>query len=114
MKTFGVVLVWVMAAVLMIAVCLTAVADELALRPLTVESVSQREDSTGTVNLNTATAEELCEIDGLGEVTAERIIQYREVHGSFRSVEDLLDVEGIGEKRLAQWRQYFTTESPQG
>jgi competence protein ComEA len=53
----------------------------------------------GPVDLNTATAEQLETLPGVGEVTAERIIAYRTRH-PFRSVADLRQVEGIGERRM--------------
>lgn len=56
------------------------------------------------VHLSTATAEQLDEIDGIGPTLAERIVEYRDAHGGFRSLEELADVEGIGEKRLATLR----------
>jgi competence protein ComEA len=56
------------------------------------------------VHLSTATAEQLDEIDGLGPTLAERIVEYRDAHGGFRSIEELAEVEGIGEKRLAALR----------
>ena len=56
------------------------------------------------VDLNTATAEELDKLPGIGPATAEAIIRHRETHGRFRSVTDLLEVRGIGEAKLAQLR----------
>ena len=56
------------------------------------------------VDLNTATAEELDTLPGIGPATAEAIIRHRETHGRFRSVTDLLEVRGIGEAKLAQLR----------
>ena len=54
----------------------------------------------GTVNINTATLEELQTIKGIGKKKAEAILQYRKEHGSFRTKEDLLQVKGIGKKAL--------------
>lgn len=56
------------------------------------------------VNLNTATQEELEGLPGIGPVLAQAILDYREEHGPFASVEDLLDVSGIGDSRLEDLR----------
>jgi competence protein ComEA len=60
--------------------------------------------TTGPVNLNTATAEQLDTLDGVGPATAEKILDWRRQHGGFRTVEDLAQVPGIGPKRLAALR----------
>ena len=54
----------------------------------------------GTVNINTATLEELQTIKGIGKKKAEAILQYRKEHGPFRTKDDLLQVKGIGKKAL--------------
>lgn len=54
------------------------------------------------VSLNSATAEELMELKGVGEVTAHAIVAYREEHGGFKDVEELLEVSGIGPAKLEQ------------
>jgi competence protein ComEA len=53
------------------------------------------------INLNTATLEQLDTLDGVGPGIAQRILDYREQHGGFRRVEELGEVPGIGDKRLA-------------
>ena len=58
----------------------------------------------GKVNLNTATAEQLDTLPGVGPVTAQAILAWREENGRFGSVEDLLDVKGIGDATLAELR----------
>jgi competence protein ComEA len=58
----------------------------------------------GRVRVNAATAAELETLPGIGPVLAERIVAYRQDHGPFRTVEDLLDVPGIGESKLASLR----------
>ena len=60
------------------------------------------------MNLNTATKEQLMVINGIGESFADRIIEYRESHGGFQSVEELRNISGIGEKRYNKWSVYFT------
>ena len=56
--------------------------------------------SAGPVDLNTATAEQLDALPGVGPATATAILSHREEHGPFRSVEDLIEVRGIGEAKL--------------
>lgn len=65
----------------------------------------------GKLDLNEATAEDLEALPGLGPVLAERILDYRQEIGSFRSVEELLQVEGIGQARLEGLRDYVTVEA---
>lgn len=62
----------------------------------------------GLLNLNTATKEQLMVINGIGESFADRIIEYRESHGGFQSVEELRNISGIGEKHYNKWSVYFT------
>ena len=59
------------------------------------------------LDINRADANELCALPGVGPVTAERIVAYRETHGPFRSTEELLLVEGIGEKTLENIYKYM-------
>ncbi|MGF9963234.1 helix-hairpin-helix domain-containing protein [Bacillus rhizoplanae] len=54
----------------------------------------------GKIQINTATKEQLEKISGIGPRKAENIMKYREQHGPFQKVEDLLEVDGIGEKSL--------------
>ncbi|HEV7807417.1 MAG TPA: ComEA family DNA-binding protein [Solirubrobacteraceae bacterium] len=56
---------------------------------------------TAPVNLNTATLEQLDTLDGVGPGIAQRILDYRQQHGGFRRAEELGEVPGIGDKRLA-------------
>jgi competence protein ComEA len=57
------------------------------------------------VSLASATAEQLDALDGIGPTLAKRIVEYRDAHGGFRSVGQLRDVEGIGEKRFEALRK---------
>lgn len=56
------------------------------------------------VNVNTATQEQLESLPGIGPVSAGRIIEYRDTNGPFKSVEQLVEVKGIGAKTLEKFR----------
>jgi competence protein ComEA len=62
----------------------------------------------GKVNINTATERELEALPGIGQVLAQRIVDYRIQHGPFREIRDLLKVEGIGEKKFDSLKDYVT------
>lgn len=62
----------------------------------------------GSVDINTASVEQLAEVKGIGPKTAASILEYREAHGAFKSVDDLVNVKGIGEKKLASIRDSLT------
>ncbi len=63
----------------------------------------------GLVNINTATVAELQTLPNIGEVLAQRIVDYREANGPFASVAELTNVEGIGAKRLEALLDHITT-----
>ncbi len=60
--------------------------------------------STAVVNLNTATAEQLDSLPGVGAKVAARIIEYRQKNGQFRKIEDVMNVKGIGEKAFLKMK----------
>jgi len=62
------------------------------------------------IDLNSATKEELMTLDGIGEVLAGRIIDWRAENGPFQSVNDLLEVKGIGEKTLVNIQDFIQAE----
>ena len=69
------------------------------------------------VNINTATSEELQQVPGIGPATASKILQMRKSYGAFKSVDDLLAIRGLGQKRLDKMRKYLTvgrTITPKG
>ena len=60
------------------------------------------------VNLNTATVADLQDLPGIGAKTAARIIEYRQKKGPFRKIEELMNVQGIGEKSFLKLRSQLT------
>ncbi len=97
---------------LFVALCLAVALVSLA-RPVTVSASQQSRQSAAAeqpININNAGLEELVRLPGVGQVTAERIVAYREANGPFARVDDLVKVKGIGRKTLEKLRAYLVTE----
>lgn len=60
------------------------------------------------ISINNSTIEELCSIPGIGEKTAIKIIEYRNINGSFHNIEEIQNVSGIGEKKFEKIKEYIT------
>jgi competence protein ComEA len=73
-----------------------------------VPGVSVPGASSGLININTASATELETLSGIGEVLAATIVEYRTQNGPFASVEELMDVSGIGPATLDEIRDHVT------
>src|SRR5438094_6825310 len=71
-------------------------------------SAGKKKPPVKPVNINTATSEELQQVPGIGPATAQKILQMRKSYGPFKSVDDLLAIRGLGEKRLDKMRKYLT------
>lgn len=65
-----------------------------------INNSSSQKSSSGKININTADKTELMKITGIGEKTAEKIIDYREKNGKFKSIEDIKNVPTIGDKKF--------------
>lgn len=77
---------------------------------ITYQADSQSENvrTDGLININTADEELLQTLSGIGPVTAEKIVSYRTTYGAFSSIDDLKEVNGIGDKTFDQIRDYIT------
>lgn len=69
---------------------------------------AKSEDDVQRISINTATVSELCNLNGIGESIAQRIIEYRENNGGFQAIEDLMNVKGIGEKKFEKIKDDIT------
>ncbi len=76
-------------------------------KPEAIGNTYSEEDSD-KVNINTADSSRLQAIPGVGPATAQKIIEYREQNGKFKSVEDIKNVSGIGDKTFENMRPYIT------
>ena len=83
--------------------------DEITLYIPTAEEVlSQTEAEDGKININQATKSELMELPGVGEAKALQIIAYREQHGEFQQIEDIMLISGIKEGLFEKIKEYIT------
>jgi competence protein ComEA len=87
----------------------TAPSDIIAEKPKSHGRTSSkfRSPADGQVDLNTATEEDLEKIPGIGPAMAGRILAYRQQIGQFHSIDDLRQVSGVGDKKIAKWAPYF-------
>ena len=93
-----------MKAILAVAIALVLTAfsasslAQTAAAPAQASKPAKNTPAPASININTATATELEALPGVGLATAARIIEYRQKIGSFKKIEDLMNVKGIGEK----------------
>lgn len=100
-----------MFAVAFVLTCLTG--SLLAQAP--AQGTAARSDKAPVlVNLNSATAGQLQTLPGIGAKVAERIVQYREKNGPFKKVEELMNVQGIGEKTFLRLKPQLTLAAKSG
>jgi competence protein ComEA len=93
---------------LVVILALLAPGSTPVLPAVGVEDAVPAEDPGARININSATAEELEALPSIGEVIAARVIAYREQNGPFRSVDDLIHVEGISDRTIDEIRNLVT------
>lgn len=94
--------------IMVLMVCLLAVPAVVA---ASAQTASEQTDvAANQLNINLASVKELQKLPGLGKVTAEKIVAYREANGPFSTVEDLLKVNGVGKKTLAKFRDKVSVQ----
>jgi competence protein ComEA len=71
---------------------------------------SQRADQASSININTATPQELESLPGIGKVMAERIVAHRQQYGPFRRAEHVMMVRGISERKFRKMRPWIVVE----
>jgi len=62
------------------------------------------------ININTAFIDELILLPGIGETTAEKIIEYRDKNNGFKKTEEIMNIKGIGDKKFEKLKPFITTE----
>lgn len=75
----------------------------------TIEETEEIDEKV-MVNINTDNYFELMQLDGIGEKTAKRIIEFRKENGNFEVIEDLMRIEGIGKKKFDDIKEYIYVE----
>ena len=80
---------------------------EIFLQPQSIAAAAST--SGDTVNINTADANELATLKGIGPALSQRIIDYRNEHGAFKSIDEIKNVSGIGDKKFAAFKDKITT-----
>ena len=77
-------------------------------------AVKARATAASPVNLNSASAAQLQTLPGIGASTAQRIVDYRQKNGTFKKIEELMNVKGIGEKSFLKLKPLITVGADKG
>jgi competence protein ComEA len=99
------------AAIVVLASALTLAAPAGA-SVIQEKSADAKAAPAQVVNINTAPAEQLQRLPGVGPSTAARIVEYRQKNGGFKKIEELMNVRGIGEKTFLKMKNQLTVAAP--
>ena len=79
----------------------------LELKDKSYETTAKKEPAEKSINLNTASKEDLMKISGIGDKTAGNILSYKEKNGKFKVIDELMNVKGIGEAKFEKFKKYL-------
>jgi comEA protein len=82
--------------------------SQISPKTSTSTNIPKKKPQSFVININTAEAEDLELLPGVGPKTAERIIEYRKNNGKFKEKEDIMEVKGVGEKKFERWKDLIT------
>jgi len=94
----------------LVALVLLAVSMKMIWAPKAPQPVSALSFEPERININTASKQELTRLPGIGPLLAQRIIEYREAHGRFEAIEELMSVKGIGHKIFEKIKDKITVD----
>jgi competence protein ComEA len=95
-------------SVLAVAVGMLALSGPAAAAPVQEKPAAAKTAAAQVVNINTAPADQLERLPGVGPKTAARIVEYRQKNGGFKKIEELMNVRGIGEKAFLKMKGQLT------
>ncbi len=98
------------APVAVIAPTSVVCAQEPEAEPVEEAEGPEGEAASEVININTASPEELVALEGIGDKTAQNIVEYRDANGPFAAIEDIKNVKGIGEKKYEKIKLIITVE----
>ena len=93
---------------LVLVAALVCIASPLEAQRAAKPPVAATTVSTGPVNLNSASAAEIASLPGIGQKTADLVVQYRQKNGPFKKIEEIMNVRGIGEKSFLKIKDRLT------